>query len=108
MNSPNTTAATDVTKEQLVRDFKVLVADAEALLKATAGQSGEAVAAMRAKIGESLSVAKIKLTEAEQLALEKAKAAAVATDEYVHEKPWQAVGIAAGIGLVIGLLIGRR
>lgn len=108
MNNPNTTAAGDVTKEQLVRDFKVLVADAEALLKATAGQSGEAVAAMRAKIGESLAVAKVKLTEAEQLALAKAKAAAAATDEYVHEKPWQAVGIAAGIGLVIGLLIGRR
>ncbi len=108
MNSPNTTAATEVTKEQLVRDFKVLVADAEALLKATAGQSGEAVAAMRARVGESLAVAKVKLTEAEQLALAKAKAAAAATDEYVHEKPWQAVGIAAGIGLVIGLLIGRR
>lgn len=108
MNSPNTTASVDVTKEQLVRDFKVLVADAEALLKATAGQSGEAVAAMRAKVGESLAVAKVKLTEAEQLALAKAKAAAAATDEYVHEKPWQAVGIAAGVGLLIGLLIGRR
>lgn len=108
MNSPNTTTSVDASKEQLVRDFKVLVADAEALLKATAGQSGEAVAAMRAKVGESLAVAKVKLTEAEQLALAKAKAAAAATDEYVHEKPWQAVGIAAGIGLVIGLLIGRR
>lgn len=104
----NTSTAVDASKEQLVRDFKILVADAEALLKATAGQSGEAVAAMRAKVGESLAVAKVKLTEAEQLALEKAKAAAAATDEYVHEHPWHAVGIAAGIGLVIGLLIGRR
>ena len=104
----NTSTAVDASKEQLVRDFKILVADAEALLKATAGQSGEAVAAMRAKVGESLAVAKVKLTEAEELALETAKAAAAATDEYVHEHPWHAVGIAAGIGLVIGLLIGRR
>jgi ElaB/YqjD/DUF883 family membrane-anchored ribosome-binding protein len=104
----NTSSAVDASKEQLVRDFKILVADAEALLKATAGQSGEAVAAMRAKVGESLAVAKVKLSEAEQLALEKAKAAAAATDEYVHEHPWHAVGIAAGVGLVIGLLIGRR
>ena len=104
----NSSTAVDASKEQLVRDFKILVADAEALLKATAGQSGEAVAAMRAKVGESLAVAKVKLTEAEQLALEKAKAAAAATDEYVHEHPWHAVGIAAGVGLVIGLLIGRR
>lgn len=108
MSNINTPSSIDASKEQLVRDFKVLVADAEALLKATAGQSGEAVAAMRAKVNESLAVAKVKLTEAEQLALDKAKAAAAATDEYVHEKPWQAVGIAAGIGLVIGLLIGRR
>jgi len=104
----NAPSAVDTSKEQLVRDFKILVADAEALLKATAGQSGEAVAAMRAKVGESLAVAKVKLTEAEQLALEKAKAAAAATDEYVHEHPWHAVGVAAGVGLVIGLLIGRR
>jgi len=104
----NTPSAVDASKDQLVRDFKILVADAEALLKATAGQSGEAVAAMRAKVGESLAVAKVKLSEAEQLALEKAKAAAAATDEYVHEHPWHAVGIAAGVGLVIGLLIGRR
>jgi ElaB/YqjD/DUF883 family membrane-anchored ribosome-binding protein len=48
------------------------------------------------------------MTEAEQAALVKAKAAAEATDTYVHENPWQAVGIAAGVGLVIGLLIGRR
>jgi len=104
----NAPSAVDVSKEQLVRDFKILVADAESLLKATAGQSGEAVAAMRAKVGESLAVAKVKLTEVEQLALEKAKAAAAATDEYVHEHPWHAVGVAAGVGLVIGLLIGRR
>ena len=104
----NAPSAIDTSKEQLVRDFKILVADAESLLKATAGQSGEAVAAMRAKVGESLAVAKVKLTEVEQLALEKAKAAAAATDEYVHEHPWHAVGVAAGVGLVIGLLIGRR
>jgi ElaB/YqjD/DUF883 family membrane-anchored ribosome-binding protein len=98
----------DVSKEQLLQDFKVLVSDAEALLKATASQSGEAVAAMRARVTESLAAAKDKLSEAERVALAKAKAAAVATDEYVHEKPWHAVGIAAGVGLVIGLLIGRR
>lgn len=98
----------EVSKEQLARDLKVLVADAEGLLKATASQSGEAVAAMRERIGESLAVAKEKLAEVERVALDKAKAAATATDQYVHEKPWHAVGIAAGVGLIIGLLIGRR
>jgi len=111
MNTSNLSVETgqsDVTKEQLIRDFKVVVADAEALLKATAGQGGEAMAGVRAKVSESLSVAKAKLTDAEAAVVARTKAAAKATDEYVHGHPWQAIGIAASVGVVIGLLIGRR
>jgi ElaB/YqjD/DUF883 family membrane-anchored ribosome-binding protein len=42
------------------------------------------------------------------VAVEKGKEAAHTTDEFVHEHPWKAVGIAAGVGLIVGLLIGRR
>lgn len=98
----------DVTKEQLIADFKVVVADAEALLKATASQGGEKMAEIRAKAEESLRVAKDKMAEAQAALLVKTKAAAKATDVYVHENPWRSVGVAAGVGLVIGLLIGRR
>lgn len=107
----NTKAEADpsaVTKEQLVNDFKVVVADAEALLKATAGQGGEALAAARARAEESLAAAKAKMSEVQAALVVKTKAAAKATDEYVHMHPWKAIGAAAGIGLVIGLLIGRR
>jgi ElaB/YqjD/DUF883 family membrane-anchored ribosome-binding protein len=98
----------DVTKEQLIDDFKVVVADAEALLKATASQGGEKVAEIRAKAEESLRVAKAKMADAQAALLVKTKEAARATDVYVHENPWRAIGAAAGVGLVIGLLIGRR
>lgn len=98
----------EVTKEQLIDDFKVVVADAEALLKATANQGGEKLAEVRAKAEESLRVAKDKMAEAQAALLVKTKAAAKATDVYVHENPWRSVGVAAGVGLVIGLLIGRR
>jgi ElaB/YqjD/DUF883 family membrane-anchored ribosome-binding protein len=98
----------DVTKEQLIADFKVVVADAEALLKATASQGGEKMVEIRAKAEESLRVAKDKMAEAQAALLVKTKAAAKATDVYVHENPWRSVGVAAGVGLVIGLLIGRR
>ncbi len=111
MSTKNLTAETNpavVTKEQLIHDFKVVVADAEALLKATAGQGGEAMAAMRAKAEESLATAKVKISEAEAVLVARTKAAAKATDEYVHVHPWQAIGIAASIGVVVGLLIGRR
>jgi ElaB/YqjD/DUF883 family membrane-anchored ribosome-binding protein len=99
---------TTVTKEQLISDFKVVIADAEALIRATANQGGEAVVNLRAKAEESLAAAKVKLADAQEALIEKGKIAAQATDDYVHEKPWHAVGIAAGVGLVIGLLIGRR
>jgi ElaB/YqjD/DUF883 family membrane-anchored ribosome-binding protein len=104
----NNIQTTTVTKEQLISDFKVVIADAEALIKATANQGGEAVVNLRAKAEESLAVAKVKLSEAQDALVEKGKIAAQATDDYVHEKPWHAVGIAAGVGLVVGLLIGRR
>ena len=104
----NNIQSTTVTKEQLISDFKVVIADAEALIKATANQGGEAVVNLRAKAEESLAVAKVKLGEAQDALVEKGKIAAQATDDYVHEKPWHAVGIAAGVGLVVGLLIGRR
>ena len=101
-------ASNEVTKDKLVADLKVVVADAEELLRATASQAGEKVSAARERIQASLASAKVKLTEAERVLLEKTKQAAKVTDEYVHDNPWQAVGIAAMAGLVLGILISRR
>jgi len=100
--------ATDLTKDKLVADLKMVISDAEELLLATAAQAGEKASAARARITESLKVAKEKLSIAEDIALDKAKAAARATDDYVHENPWAAVGIGAAVGLVVGMLISRR
>ena len=99
---------TAVTKEKLAQDLKIVIADAEDLLRATASQAGEKVSAAREKIQDSLRRAKLKLADVEDVIVDKGKQAARATDEYVHDQPWRAVGIAAGIGFVIGLLIGRR
>jgi ElaB/YqjD/DUF883 family membrane-anchored ribosome-binding protein len=100
--------STDVNKDKLISDVKVVIADAEELLKATAHDVSEKAAVARKKIEENLKVAKAKLHEAEQALIHKTKEAAKATDAYVHENPWQAVGAAAGVGLLLGLLIGRR
>lgn len=97
-----------VTKEKLAQDLKIVISDAEDLLRATASQAGEKVAAAREKIQDSLRRAKLKLADVEDVIIDKGKQTARATDEYVHDHPWRAVGIAAGIGFVIGLLIGRR
>ncbi len=102
------TADTQVSKQKLVTDLKVLIGDTEELLKATAGQAGEKVAMARERIQASLAVYKDKLLDAEQALMEKTKEAARATDEYVHEHPWQAVSVAAGVGFLLGLLVSRR
>jgi ElaB/YqjD/DUF883 family membrane-anchored ribosome-binding protein len=101
-------ASNDVTKDKLVADLKIVVADAEELLRATASQAGDKVSAARERIQASLATAKVKLSEAERALLEKTKQAAKATDDYVRENPWQVVGIAVAAGLVLGILISRR
>jgi ElaB/YqjD/DUF883 family membrane-anchored ribosome-binding protein len=102
------TSSNEMSKEQLVNDFKVVVADAEALLKATASQGGEKLVELRAKTEKSLKAAKVGIAEAQSVVLAKTKEAAHATDVYVHDHPWKSVGTAAAVGVVIGLLIGRR
>lgn len=97
----------DVSKEKLMQDLRVVVADAEELLRATAGQAGEKVSSARERIQENLAAAKERLVAAEEAVVAKTRQAAKATDDYVHENPWKAVGIGAGVGLIVGLLIGR-
>jgi ElaB/YqjD/DUF883 family membrane-anchored ribosome-binding protein len=98
----------EISTDQLVSDFKSVVNDAEALLNATSTQTGEKIQAVRARAEESLRQAKARLMEIEQDAVRRAKEIADATDEYVRDNPWQSVGIAAGIGLLLGVLLGRR
>lgn len=99
---------TSVSKDKLVQDFKTVYADVEELLRITASQTGEKVSVLRERLNDHMHKAKDHLAEAKEVALEKTKQAARVTDEYVHENPWKAVGAAAGIGLIIGMLIGRR
>ena len=99
---------TTVSKDKLIADVKVVISDAEELLRATAGQAGEKIADARAKIQDHLNNAKVSLAEAQAAVVDRAKAVGRATDDYVHDKPWRSVGAAAGIGFIIGLLIGRR
>ena len=95
-------------KQRFVSDMKVVVSDAEEILRATAGVAGEKITDLRERIGERLRDAKLRIADAEAALVDKTKAAARATDDYVNDNPWQAVGIAAGVGLLLGIIIGRR
>src|SRR5687767_4478899 len=101
-------AEAEVTTDQLLADLKTVMNDAEALLRATSTQTGEKIQEVRARAEESLRQAKQRLSSIEDEALRRAREVADATDEYVRENPWQSVGIAAGVGLLVGLLLARR
>jgi ElaB/YqjD/DUF883 family membrane-anchored ribosome-binding protein len=104
MNETSSAAARD----QLVADLKAVVGDAEALLQATKGEVGERVDAVRARAEASLRAAKTRLSEVERSVADHAKEATKAADEYVREHPWTAVGIAAAVGVVVGVLLARK
>jgi ElaB/YqjD/DUF883 family membrane-anchored ribosome-binding protein len=104
----NTRQAIVDSQERLVSAIRSEISDAEELLSATADQVGEKIARLRERIQSRLREAKLRLAEAEALLVDKTRAAARATDDYVHESPWTAIGIAAGVGLLVGLALGRR
>jgi ElaB/YqjD/DUF883 family membrane-anchored ribosome-binding protein len=106
MVSKNTSNAAP--KEKLMEDLRLVVADAEELLRATANQAGEGAAAARARIQESLQVVKGRLAAAQTAVIERTQQAAKDTDQYVHDNPWQAIGISACAGVIVGMLIARR
>ena len=95
-------------RDQLVTDMKAVIADAEDLLKATTGAAGERIAAARARAEETLRSARQRLANIDDVVVDEAKKAARTADQYVHEHPWGAVGIAAVAGVLIGVLIARR
>ena len=104
MSTENTVAS----QEKLVADMKAVIADAEDMLKATADQTGEKIASLRARIQERLHAARVRLADAEAVLREKTRAMAKATDAYVHENPWKSIGVAAGVGFLVGFILGRR
>lgn len=101
-------ASPESSVEKLVTDFQTLVANAESILLTTADDAGEKAAATRARVRETLAQAREQIERVEEKVLFEAKVAAREADRFVRERPWQAVGIAAAVGLVIGVLVSRK
>lgn len=95
-------------KDKLMSDVKLVVEDADELMRVTANRAGERAADATARVQTRFNLAKQELARVQEAAIEKTKALGQTTDGYVHENPWKVVGLAAGVGVVVGLLVGRR
>ena len=96
------------TRDQLVDDFATVLNETEDLLKKASHETGDRAKDLRAQVDAKLLAAKLRLQEIQGEALDRAKDAARATDDYVRDNPWQAIGAAAAVGFLVGMLVSRR
>ena len=101
-----THSSSEAMKQKLLADFHAVVTEADQLLKFVADEGGDKANALRTKVERNLNAAKERLRDLEDAVMERTKATARATDEYVHENPWRTIGIAAGVSIVVGVVIG--
>jgi ElaB/YqjD/DUF883 family membrane-anchored ribosome-binding protein len=95
-------------KEKLIENFHSVINNTEELMRSVSSESGGKAQALRAKIEQNLKHAKEYLQDMEESVVDKSKVAARITDDYVHENAWRTVGLAIGLGVVIGLLMRNR
>jgi ElaB/YqjD/DUF883 family membrane-anchored ribosome-binding protein len=99
---------TDISREQLAGDVRQVIDDAQALLSQAARATGQQAHDLRARAGEELRRAQSRLADLEHKVADRSRAAIHATDDWVHTHPWGAIGLAAGVGFLVGLLASRR
>ncbi len=97
-------AENQVSMKKLVQDFKVVMEDAEALARATAGDLGEKARDARTRLASSLESAKANLSTLQGKAMEGAKV----TDQMIRDHPYETMGVAFGVGMLLGVLINRK
>jgi len=99
---------TKTRRDQLAADFQRVMDDINTLIDAGGSKVDSEAAAIRDRLRDRLDDARRRIGDLQDEGVERARRAARQTDEYVHEHPWHAVGAAAALGLVVGVLIARR
>ena len=93
--------------QKIVEDLRVLLKDSEEMLRLAANVPGEGVDALRDKLGTHVETRQSALGDAQQNAQRRYRTATVNTERYVRRNPWRSIGIAAGVGFVLGILTTR-
>lgn len=95
-------------RAKIADEFATAMNEAQDILQRAASETGDRARDLRSQVETKLLHAKLRLQELEGDAVDRARTAARATDDYVRDHPWQAVGLAALVGFVLGLLMNRR
>ena len=95
-------------RKSTVKDFSDALNDANTLLREAAAETDERASDLRSQVAAKLLSAKLKLQDLQDDAVDRAKLAARVTDDFVRDNPWQAIGAAAALGFLVGVLISRR
>jgi ElaB/YqjD/DUF883 family membrane-anchored ribosome-binding protein len=102
-----TTVQLALGKQKIIEDIKMLLNDSEELLRLSATLPGEGVDALRSRLRDHVDTARSALEDAQANAQSRYRAGVDCTEKYVRDNPWQALGVAAGIGFFVGILISR-
>lgn len=108
MEATATPILAESTRERMADSLKRIVEEADEMLRSAQRGGGEQFAAVRDKLTAQLKRLREELAELEDDAMIKARHAARVTDHAVHEHPYTAMGIAGGIGVLLGMLLARR
>jgi ElaB/YqjD/DUF883 family membrane-anchored ribosome-binding protein len=98
----------EVTPSKLAEDFKVLINDVEGLVKATAGEASERVADLRQHLARKIEEGRKALAERKSTWLHGSDEPDAGAESRTCDRAWVAVGIATGVGLLVGLLLRRK
>jgi ElaB/YqjD/DUF883 family membrane-anchored ribosome-binding protein len=102
------TESNEQARGKMVDEFSAVLTEAEDMLKRASNETADRAKDLRSQVEAKLLTAKLRLQELQGQAVDRAKETARATDDYVHDNPWQAIGVAAVLGFAVGLLMNRR
>jgi ElaB/YqjD/DUF883 family membrane-anchored ribosome-binding protein len=106
-NMSQTTVQMSLGKQKIIEDIKVLLNDSEELVRLSASLPAEGVDALRTRLRDHVDAARNALETAQSNAQERYRASLDGTVQYTRDNPWQALGMAAGIGFLAGILVSR-
>jgi len=98
----------DTAQSGVAREYHAFLSDVEDLISSATSLTGEDLARAKARLGARITSARASIGKVSGEVSEQVRSGARATDNYVRTQPWQAVGISAAAGILIGYLLGRR